>query len=155
MSQLTAAKARYASDATQTVSPAKLLTMLYDRLAADLAAGEEAMLRGDIARTGETLTHAQEILLELHSTLDTEVWPEGEPLGRLYLWMVTELMNARLKNQPGRIADCRRLVLPLRDAWHAAATGATAGTAGTAGAATVPAQAGPAEGGPAFPVNAV
>ena len=129
MSQLTAAKARYASDATQTVSPAKLLTMLYYRLATDLAAGEEAMLRGDIARTGESLTHAQEILLELHSTLDTEVWPEGEPLGRLYLWMVTELMNARLKNQPGRVADCRRLVLPLRDAWHAAATGNTSAVA--------------------------
>lgn len=123
MSQLTAARARYASDATQTASPAKLLTMLYDRLATDLAAGEEAMLRGDIARAGETLTHAQEILLELHGTLDTEVWPEGEPLGRLYLWMITELMNARLRNQPGRVADCRRLVLPLRDAWHAAATG--------------------------------
>jgi flagellar protein FliS len=121
MSQLTAAKARYASVATQTVSPARLLTMLYDRLAADLLAGEEAMLRGDVASAGEALTHAQEIILELHSTLDVEAWPEGEALGRLYLWMVTELMNARLKNQPAMIADCRRLVLPLRDAWHEAA----------------------------------
>lgn len=122
MSQLTVAKARYASDATQTASPARLLTMLYDRLASDLAAGEEAMLRGDIARTGDVLTHAQSILLELHSTLDTEAWPEGESLGRLYLWMVSELMTARLKNLPGKIADCRRLILPLRDAWHEAAT---------------------------------
>jgi flagellar protein FliS len=127
MSQLTAAKARYASVATQTVSPARLLTMLYDRLAADLLAGEDAMLSGDIAGTGEALTHAAEILLELHSTLDTEAWPEGESLGRLYLWMVTELMNARLKNQPGMIADCRRLVLPLRDAWHEAATAQATG----------------------------
>jgi len=124
MSQLTAAKARYASVATQTVSPARLLTMLYDRLATDLLAGEQAMLRGDIAAAGETLTHAQDILLELHSTLDTEAWPDGESLGRLYLWMVTELMTARMKNQPGKIADCHRLVVPLRDAWHEAANAA-------------------------------
>ena len=128
MSQLTAARARYASDAAQTVSPARLLTMLYDRLAADLLAGEEAMLRGDVAGAGDALTHAQDILLELHATLDVAAWPEGESLARLYLWMVTELMNARLKNQPGMVADCRQLVLPLRDAWHEAA-----GTAMTAG----------------------
>ena len=137
MSQLTAARARYASDAAQTVSPARLLTMLYDRLAADLLAGEQAMLRGDVASAGEALTHAQEIILELHATLDVQAWPEGESLARLYLWMVTELMNARLKNQPGTIADCRALVLPLRDAWHEAATAAASSTAPATSAANV------------------
>jgi flagellar protein FliS len=135
MSQLTAARARYASDAAQTVSPARLLIMLYDRLAADLLAGEEAMLRGDVAGAGDALSHAADILLELHSTLDVGVWPEGESLGRLYLWMVTELMNARLKNQPGMVADVRQLVLPLRDAWQeAAAAAATTATPATSAA---------------------
>ena len=46
--------------------------------------------------------------------------------------MVTELMQARLKNQPGKIADCRRLVLPLRDAWHEAATAQATAQAGSA-----------------------
>jgi flagellar secretion chaperone FliS len=114
------AQARYASDATETVSAARLLTMLYDRLVTDLTAAEQAMHRNDIAVVGERVGHAQEILLELHSTLDVQAWPQGEPLSRLYLWMVNELMQARLNRDPRRVADCRDLLLPLRDAWHEA-----------------------------------
>ncbi|WP_088320079.1 flagellar export chaperone FliS [Kineosporia sp. R_H_3] len=120
------AKSRYASDAAQTVSPARLLTMLYDRVVNDLSTAEEAMVRKDVATTGERIGRAQEILLELHSTLDTEVWPEGESLAQLYIWIVGELMQARLRQSPQRVADCRALLEPLRDAWHEAARG-TAG----------------------------
>jgi flagellar protein FliS len=118
------AQARYASDATQTASPARLLTMLYDRLVVDLTTAHDAMLRGDIALVGERLSHASDILLELHSTLDTEIWPEGKALAALYVWLVQELIQARLRNQPQRVAVCRDLVIPLRDAWHAASGGA-------------------------------
>jgi flagellar protein FliS len=117
------AKARYASDAAQTVSPARLVTMLYDRLVVDLVTAEDAMRSNDVATLGGRLGHAQEILLELHATLDLQVWPEGEPLSRLYLWMVGELMQARLSADPQRIEQCRMLVEPLRDAWHEVATG--------------------------------
>jgi flagellar protein FliS len=127
------AQARYASDATQTVSPARLLTMLYDRLVVDLVAAEEAMRRGDVEATGARLGRAQEILLELHSTLDVEVWPEGESLSRLYVWMVGELMQARLRGLPQRVADCRELVEPLRDAWHQASRTDATVPAGAAG----------------------
>ena len=114
------AQARYASDAAETVSSARLLTMLYDRLVTDLTAAEDAMHRNDIPVVGDRIGHAQEILLELHSTLDLARWPQGEPLSRLYLWMVGELMAARLKGDPARVADCRELLVPLREAWHTA-----------------------------------
>lgn len=127
------AQARYAADAAETVSPARLLTMLYDRLVSDLATAELAMASGDIPTTGHRLGRAQEILLELHATLDLEVWPQGEPLARLYLWLVNELMQARLRNDPQRVADCRELIEPLRDAWHSAA-----GHAATQGAPLAP-----------------
>jgi flagellar protein FliS len=117
----TAARARYASDSTDTASPARLLTMLYDRLVSDLAAAEAAMRRDDIAITGERIGRAQEILLELAASLDLEVWPEGEPLRRLYLWLVSELWTARLRKQPERVAECRELIEPLRDTWRMAA----------------------------------
>jgi flagellar secretion chaperone FliS len=117
----TAARARYAADTTDTASPARLLTMLYDRLISDLAAAEAAMRRGEIAAVGERIGRAQEILLELASTLDTETWPGGEPLRRLYLWMVSELWQARLRRSAEKILECRQLVEPLRDAWRMAA----------------------------------
>jgi flagellar protein FliS len=117
----TAARARYASDSTDTASPARLLTMLYDRLVSDLATAEAAMQRGEISLTGEKIGRAQEILLELAASLDLEAWPEGEPLRRLYLWMVGELWTARLRKQPEKVAECRQLIEPLRDAWRIAA----------------------------------
>jgi flagellar protein FliS len=121
------AQTRYASDAAQTVTPGRLLTMLYDRLVLDLSVAEGAMARGDHALTGDRIGQAQEILLELHSTLDVSVWPEGEALARLYLWIVGELSQARIQGQPQRVADCRGLVEPLRDAWHQAAASTAAG----------------------------
>ena len=114
------AQARYASDAAETVSASRLLTMLYDRLLSDLAVGEQALEAGDPATAGERIGRAQEILLELHSTLDTRIWPEGDSLARLYLWMIGELMKARLNRAPQRVAECRELLVPLRDAWYAA-----------------------------------
>jgi flagellar protein FliS len=141
------AQARYASDAAETVSASRLLTMLYDRLLSDLAVGEQALEAGDPATAGERIGRAQEILLELHSTLDTRIWPEGDSLARLYLWMIGELMKARLNRAPQRVAECRELLVPLRDAWYAASTvetgDAAAAVPGQApskgdGAATVP-----------------
>lgn len=121
------AQARYTSDASETASPARLLTMLYDRLMVDLSLAHDAMLRGEIAVVGERLGHASEILLELHSTLDLTIWPEGRPLSSLYVWLVKELMQARLTNDPQRVAACRDLILPLRDAWHQASGKANPG----------------------------
>ena len=125
------AQARYASDAAATVSPARLLTMLYDKLVTDLGIAHEAMLRDDHATSGQRVANACDILLELHGTLDTTVWPDGEGLAQLYLWLVGELMQARVRRSAQRVADCRDLVVPLRDAWRAAA-GAALGQDGTA-----------------------
>jgi len=117
------AQARYASDAAATVAPGRLLTMLYDRLVQDLSVAEAAMAALDAQAVGERIGRAQEILLELHATLDLTVWPDGEPLARLYLWLVSELSQARLRADSRRVADCRALVEPLREAWHQAAAG--------------------------------
>lgn len=132
------AQARYASDAAQTVSPARLVTMLYDRLVLDLITAEEAMHRQDVRVVGERIGHAQEILLELYASLYLEVWPEGEPLSRLYLWLVQELMQARVRSDPERIVACRQLLEPLRDAWRQTATGQPVPLATGAGAGAVP-----------------
>lgn len=135
------ARSRYASDAAQTVSPARLVTMLYDRLVWDLVAAEDAMHRQDTCVVGERLGHAQEILLELYGSLSLEVWPEGEPLSRLYLWMVQELMQARVQSTPERVAACRQLLEPLRDTWHQAATGQPVSPAAGTQTGTVPVEA--------------
>ncbi len=126
MTYLTAARARYAGDAAATASPARLLTMLYDRLVLDLNRAEQALREGDVPGAGEQISHAQDIVLELHATLDTKAWPGGEALARLYLWMVSELLQAGLKQDPDRVAAVRQLIEPLREAWRQAAVSTTA-----------------------------
>jgi flagellar protein FliS len=138
------AQARYASDTAATASPGRLLTMLYDRLVADLTTAHEAMLREDWASSGRRIANASEILLELHATLDVQAWPDGDGLARLYLWMVSELMRARVRQSAHRVADCRDLVVPLRDAWRQAGEKLAAATAGAPVGAPASAPAGAA-----------
>ena len=110
----------YASVTAETASPQRLLTMLYDRMITDIGVAEAAMRTNDHETVGRRLQHAQEILLELWASLDTTVWPEGEKLKALYLWLVNELVNCRLPAEPERLVAVRELLEPLRDAWKQA-----------------------------------
>jgi flagellar secretion chaperone FliS len=118
---------RYLSDSISTASPAKLLIMLYDRLVLDLGKGEEALRRGEREAAHDRLTHAQEIILELRTSLDVEAWSGAPGLASLYGFLLTELIGANIGRDADRVAACRALVEPLRDAWREAATAAVAG----------------------------
>ena len=118
---------RYLSDSVNTASPAKLLIMLYDRLVLDLAHGEEALRGGEREAAHYRLTHAQEIILELRTTLDLDAWSGAAGLASLYGWLLTELIGANIGRDADRVAACRAIVEPLRDAWREAATAAVAG----------------------------
>ncbi|MEV6629813.1 flagellar export chaperone FliS [Actinoplanes sp. NPDC051470] len=116
---------RYLADSVNTASPGKLLVMLYDRLVIDLVQGEEAVRTGNREVAADKLTHAQEIILELRTTLDLDAWSGAPGLANLYGFLVTELIGANIKRDADRVAACRRLVEPLRDAWREAAAQAT------------------------------
>ena len=112
---------RYLADSVNTASPGKLLVMLYDRLVRDLAQGEEALRAGERELAGERITHAQEIVLELRTTLDLDAWDGAAGLANVYGWLITELIGANIARDADRVAACRGLVEPLRDAWREAA----------------------------------
>jgi flagellar protein FliS len=117
---------RYLADSINTASPGKLLVMLYDRLVLDLAQGEEALHAGDRERAAERLTHAQEIILELRTTLDLAAWDGAPGLAALYGFLLTELIQANIKLDADKVAACRGIIEPLRDAWREAAVLAVA-----------------------------
>lgn len=126
---------RYVDDAITMASPARLVTMLYDRLVRDLCSAEAAIDSGDAAEVSRNLVHAQEIVLELRSSLKPELWEGGPALASLYAYLVSQLIAANVAKDAGKIRACRALVEPLRDAWHAAAGGAPVATAATSTAA--------------------
>jgi flagellar secretion chaperone FliS len=112
---------RYVGDSVATASPARLVTMLYDRLVRDLVAAEGALVEPDLAAANEALIHAQKILWELAAGLDPTRWSGGPALAALYQFMITELLAANVGKDRDRVAAVRGLVEPLRDAWHQAA----------------------------------
>ncbi len=116
-----AARSRYTTDTLATASPARLLVMLYDRLVRDLVTAEQAARAGQFATTTSELVHAQAIILELRSSLKRDVWDGAAGLSALYTYLYGELVSASVKKDADKIAACRALVEPLRDAWRTAA----------------------------------
>ncbi len=119
--QLTAARAQYAREAVTTASPARLLIMLYDRLVRDLVTAEKALAEGDLGKVNSELTHAQEIVLELRTSLDVSAWDGAQGLSELYSFLYTELIAANIAKDLVRVTSCREIIEPLRDAWRQAA----------------------------------
>lgn len=116
-----AMRARYIADAVATASPAKLLLMLFDRLILDLNRGEQALLAEDRPEANIQLKHAQDIVTELHVSLNLDVWDGAAGLAALYAFVETELVNANVRGDAGKVKEIRDLMEPLRDTWREAA----------------------------------
>ena len=121
-----AMRERYIADSVATASPAKLLLMLYDRLVIDLNRGEQALLAGDRQEANTHLKHAQDIVTELHVSLNLDAWEGAAGLAALYTFVETELVNANVRADLAQVTAIRGLMEPLRDTWREAAMAAAA-----------------------------
>jgi flagellar secretion chaperone FliS len=126
---------RYVGASVDTASPARLVTMLYDRLVRDLITAEAALVGSDLESANNALVHAQEIVWELAAGLDPTKWSGGPALAALYQFMLAELIDANVRKDVAKVSSVRELVEPLRDAWHQAAEL----SAGTGAFAAIPA----------------
>ena len=138
MTAMSYGRARFASnylqDSLATASPSTLLVMLYDRLVLDLTRAERSLQEGAREAAHRDLMHAQDIVYELMSALDLEVWSGAAGLARLYNWVLRELATANVKGDAARVAAVRTLtVVPLADAWRSAAAEVQAGVVPVAG----------------------
>jgi flagellar protein FliS len=111
----------YVGETVATASPAKLLTLLYDKLAKDLGVARSALLAGRRLDAEDRIDHAREILLELMTTLDGRAWEGAADLAQIYAWMTSQLIAARVQGDAAVVANVQSLVMELGAAWHAAA----------------------------------
>ena len=116
-----AVRNRYVQDAVSTVTPAKLVTMLYDALARDLLLAQQALTGRDLPGAHARLVHAQEIILELQAGLDVSAWDGGPALMSLYSFLYRELIDANVRKDVTKVVAVAETVEPLRQAWHTAA----------------------------------
>lgn len=127
-------RSTYLADSVATAGPARLLTMLYDRLLLDLDRAATALHQGHRAVGTQNLAHAQSIVAELMSSLDVGAWDGGPRLLSIYTFLHGRLGEASATGDAAAARECRDLVAPLAEAWHGAAdqlarTTATARTA--------------------------
>jgi len=116
-----AARSLYNRDSVLSASPARILTMLYDRLLLDLQRAETCQVQGDWQTASQHLLHAQEIVAELSSSLRPELWDGGPGLLSLYQYVARQLIGANMYRDVYRTSECMTLLEPLRTAWHEAA----------------------------------
>ncbi|MET1154900.1 flagellar export chaperone FliS [Arthrobacter sp.] len=112
---------QYLADSVLSAPPARLLTMLYDRLLLDLDRAENAQESGNWGVASENLLHGQAIIAELISSLKTDVWEGADGLLGLYNYAFTALVNANIQRDPALTREAIELLQPLREAWHEAA----------------------------------
>ncbi|WP_159807578.1 flagellar export chaperone FliS [Cellulomonas citrea] len=130
------ARSTYLADSVATVGPARLLTMLYDRLVADLDRGVEALERGDRVGGGAHLGHARDIVTELISSLDVAAWEGGPRLMSIYGYLLTGLIESAATGDAAKARGCRDVVQPLAEAWRGAEASLAASAQATRAATT-------------------
>jgi flagellar protein FliS len=114
-------RSRYLADTVATAGPSRLLTLLYDRLVLDVERAEVALQLGQRSEGTRQLAHAEDIVAELIASLDTDAWDGGSGLMDVYSYLHSELLGASVSGSAERVAACRELIVPLRDAWREAA----------------------------------
>ncbi|MGK3947506.1 flagellar export chaperone FliS [Microbacterium sp. K2] len=127
ITSLDRAKQQYLEQQVASATPERLLVLLYDRLLVDIERADASQDSGDWAAAGNHLVHAQQIVAELNSSL-TDEWDGSAELRGVYTYLTGRLITANIARDRVATAECRDLVVPLREAWHAAAAAITSGT---------------------------
>lgn len=129
------ARSAYRTATLETAAPATVVTMLFDRLLLDVDRAGAAFARGDVVGGRSQAQHAQDIVAELMASLDVAAWEGGPMLMSVYAYLYSALVDAGVRADAEKLAECRTLVEPLAATWHEA----VALTAATAPAAATPA----------------
>ena len=123
-----ALRSKYVNDSVETMSPGRQVVALYDRLLLDLDRAVEAIGNGQFPAAHDAVMHAQEIVTHLYDSLDEQQWPAARSLKDIYAFVRAELIAANVDKDARKIAECRKLLTPLRDAWREAAGIVASGT---------------------------
>ena len=109
----------YLSQQLASLSPARRVTMLYDKAIASLREAIQAIEAGDIQRRWSANNLAGQIIETLWATLDLERGGDiAANLDRLYAFMLRRLSDVDMKNDPKPAQDVIDLLEPLRQSWH-------------------------------------
>lgn len=112
------AKQAYQNNQVNTAPQKKLIIMLYDGAIKNLKLSKLAIEEKDIEKTNKYLIKAQDIIMELMTTLNLESGGEvAENLYQLYDYMYTKLIRANIDKDINSIIEVEKYMKELRDTW--------------------------------------
>lgn len=104
-------------------SPHRLIQMLFEGALERIAQAKGAMLQNQIARKGELIGKAANIVAGLQGSLnDKEGGALAENLDSLYDYVIRRLSQANFSNDPAMLDECISLISEIKTAWDAIAT---------------------------------
>jgi flagellar protein FliS len=108
---------RFQTDGMQSVSPERLVILLYERAGRDLAEARRAIVEPNSEVRHRTLLHAQEIIEELAYAVRPDVWAEGESLLAIYDYILELLVKANIDSDIRALNEAAELIGELTSAW--------------------------------------
>lgn len=118
---MTTATNPYAVQSVQTASPARLVTMLYDRLLTALSRVQTSLADDGVdgyELVNRELQRAQDILNELRHSLDHAAGGEvARSLDSLYAFCLEQVMKANLSKKAHGLDVVVRIITDIREVW--------------------------------------
>lgn len=105
-----------------SASPHRLVALLFDGVMEGMNLALAAIQAGNTPVKNNSLCRCVRILDEgLKAALNLESNPLAHDLRDLYAYLCMRLTHANLHSDVAAIEECKRLLLPVRDAWAAIA----------------------------------
>lgn len=110
---------QYKQNTVYTATPEELTLMLYDGCIKFMNIAKYSIENKDIAKAHHALIRAQDIIMELKTTLDTS-YEISSNLMKLYDFIIDRLVNANVRKDTKSIDEALEIVTELRDTWKEA-----------------------------------
>jgi len=126
----------YLTQQVMTASPAKLVSMLYDKLLISLKETIAAIEKGEIEARWKANARATEIISHMWSTLDREKGGEiAKNLDGMFSFILMRLPDIDMRNDPEPAREAIGLLEPIAESWRVLARGGAAQPAAAPAAA--------------------
>lgn len=111
---------RYQTDGMQSVSPERLLILLYERLQRDVREAGTAIAAKETESRHHALVHAQQIVEELAYAVRPQAWEGGDSLIAIYDYLLGLLVQANVEARRAPLDEAGRIIGDLLEAWRGA-----------------------------------
>ena len=108
----------YKKTSIHTASKEQILIMLYQAAIKNCKKAIEAIENNDISKKGEFIGKLQDIVIELHSSLDFDIGGDvAKELSSLYDYLLFSSTQANIKIDKEPLEGCLRVLTTLAEGW--------------------------------------